>query len=332
MEYPLGAEWGENVFVFGLARHALLRGLKLAGVRPGDAVMLPEFICRELLAPVHLAGAHPVFYPVDEQLEPVSFPAAANVKAVLAVDYFGFPQDLAPFHEYCDACHAVLIEDNAHGFLSRDAQGELLGRRGDMGILSLRKTFPLPDGGALVLNRDGLQDDHSPSPDFRDDPLPLGYRIKAAFRRIQKTTGVPLKTFGETAARAVRTFRTGSPFPETGPDCERVIPGPPGMHRESFRQLCRQDRTGEEERRKRLYFEVAECLKGTDISPVFSELPDGTVPYGFPFRAESHTASIVAARMRRMGFDCAFWPELPEAVAADAPRHYRDVHWVNFLC
>ncbi len=332
MDAPLGTEWGDNVLFFSLARHALLRGLELGGIRPGDAVMMPEFICRELLASVHLAGARPVFYPVDEQLRSDSFPDEDGIKAVLAVDYFGFPQDLAPFRKFCDVRGAVLIEDNAHGFLSRDPQGELLGSRADMGILSLRKTFPLPDGGALVLSKPGIASGQILAPDFRDDPLPPGYKVKSVFRKVQNTTGIPLKKFGEVAIRAARKFRTGSSFPKAGPDCERVIPSSQPMHRESFRQLCRQDMSREEERRKRLYFKVEERLKGLDIRPVFDSLPAGTIPYGYPFRADDCTAKLVAARAGKMGFDCAYWPELPAAVAAVAPLHYKNVYWVNFLC
>ena len=330
MGATLGAEWGENVLLFSLARHALLRGLELAGIGPGDAVMMPEFICRELLASVRLAGARSVFYPVDERLNPVSFPEDVGVKAVLAVDYFGFPQDLAPFREYCHAHGAVLIEDNAHGFLSRDPDGKLLGCRGDMGILSPRKTFPLPDGGALVLCTTGLAG--GLTPDFRDDSLPTGYKVKCAFRKVQKTTGLPLKNIAETAFRAARKYRTGSHFPKADPESERVIPMPPSMHRKSFRQLCGQDMPREEERRKRLYFQVEERLKGLDIIPVFASLPAGTVPYGYPFRAGDRTAGLVADHARKMGFDSAFWPELPAAVAVGAPPHYRNVYWVNFLC
>lgn len=332
MKYPLGTEWGGNLFFFSLARHALLQGLKLAGVQAGESVMLPEFICRELLASVHLAGANPVFYPVDEQLNPISFPDAARVRAVLAVDYFGFPQDLTPFRKLCDACGAVLLEDNAHGFLSRDPAGRLLGSRGDMGILSLRKTFPLPDGGALILNPSCPAVGHIQSQDFRDDPLPRTHRIKSLFRLIQNKTGIPLKRFGEQAVRLARQFRTGSPFPKSSPDCEEVIPVPPPMHRASFQQLCKQDLSREEERRKQIYFTVEERLKKFDVQPVFPFLPKGTIPYGYPFRADSSTAQTVATLATGMGFDCSFWPELPDAVAPSAPSHYRNVYWVNFLC
>jgi len=329
MESPLGEEWGEVRF-FSLARHALLEGLKLAGVSAGDKVMMPEFICRELLAPVHLTGAETIFYPVDEQLRPLMLPECSGIKAVLAVNYFGFPQDLSPFRKFCAATGAVLIEDNAHGFLSRDPLGQLLGRRGDMGILSLRKTFPLPDGAALVGNESGAFEGNTTG--FRTTPLPLGYRIKSVFRLIQQNTGIPLKKISEQAARVARKIRTGNSFPTSSPDSEQSIPMPPPMHRESFRQLGNQDTSREETRRKQLYMTVEQRLKNPDIQPIFPSLPDGTVPYGYPFRANTASAQTAVRLAGKMGFDCSLWPELPDAVAASAPAHYKNVYWVNFLC
>jgi len=332
MDGPLGNEWGKDLLLFSLARHALLEGLRLAGVREGDAVMLPEFICRELLASVHLAGARSVFYPVNECLGPVSFPEGEKVKAVLAVDYFGFPQNLEPFRELCQKHGAVLLEDNAHGFLSRDPAGQLLGRRGDMGILSLRKTFPLPDGGALILNQPGQDRTHLHSLSFRNAPLPLSYRLKSLLRVVQRHTGIPLKTAGESAIRLARQLRTGEPFPKSAPDCENVIPMAPPMHSESCRLLGAQNTDREAERRKQLYGEVRDRLRHLPASPVFPSLEAGTVPYGYPFRAESSVAKTAAAIARGMGFDCSLWPELPAAIESSAPPHYRNIYWVNFLC
>ncbi len=332
MNSPLGTEWGKDVFLFSLARHALLEGLRMAGVRGGDAVMLPEFICRELLASIHLAGARSILYPVDDCLRPVSFPEVEKVKAVLAVDYFGFPQDLEPFRTLCLNHGAVLLEDNAHGFLSRDAAGQLLGRRGDMGILSLRKTFSLPDGGALVFNRP-FPDIERPHPlPFRNDPLPFSYRLKSRLRDVQLHTGLPLKTAGENAIRLARQLRTGEPFPKSAPDCESVIPMAPPMHAESYRLLGTQNIDREVERRRRLYGEVRDRLRHLPVSPVFPSLQTGTVPYGYPFRAEPSVARKVATLARGLGFDCPLWPELPESIASSAPPHYRNIYWVNFLC
>ena len=90
-----GVEKVDAIRYFSLGRHALAAGLRALGVGAGQSILLPEYICRDLLAAVHAVGALPVFYPVALNLCPATpqenWPAAS---AVLAVDYFGFPQPL----------------------------------------------------------------------------------------------------------------------------------------------------------------------------------------------------------------------------------------------
>src|SRR5581483_6103533 len=129
---------------------APVEALRAARIKGGDAVLLPEFICRDVLASLHAVGADAVWYPVSSDLLPASSPATwPQARALLAVNYFGFPQDFEPFRAYAARTGAVLIEDNAHGFLSRDQTGRWLGTRGCAGLFSIRKSLPVPDGAAL---------------------------------------------------------------------------------------------------------------------------------------------------------------------------------------
>ena len=68
-------------------------------VQPGDNVLVPALICKDVVASIHTVGAHPIFYPVDKSLCPVDLASPPRTTAVIAVNYFGFAQDLAIFHE-----------------------------------------------------------------------------------------------------------------------------------------------------------------------------------------------------------------------------------------
>jgi len=46
---------------FSLGRFAIREALSLIGVGAGDSVMLPSYICRDVLASVHERGAKPIF-------------------------------------------------------------------------------------------------------------------------------------------------------------------------------------------------------------------------------------------------------------------------------
>jgi hypothetical protein len=322
----------EAIRYFRLGRHALRAGLELLSMRTGDQILIPAFICRDLLAPIRAIGAEPIFYHVDEKLRPQALPRAPRVRAVLAVNYFGFAQDLAPFQEYCTRNEAVLIEDNAHGFLSHDESGNVLGARGDLGILSMRKTFTLPDGGALMANRPDLQS-RLPAPlACRDEPLSVEFRIKRQLACLQRDTGLRVKSIGQDLARAIRWLRTGWAIAPSEPESEYDMPSVPAPHCNTLASLRGIDVAAESLRRRRLYGAVRDRLAGTGAQPIFSELVPGTVPYGYPFHA-NHEISMRAGRIaRRLGLDCINWPDLPAAVTSNALPHYRSVWLVNFLC
>ena len=143
---------------FSFARHSLVEAFRLLSLKSGDKVLLPEYICRDLLASLCALDLEPIWYPVTRSLSPslesADWPTA---KVVLAVNYFGFAQDLNPFNAYAKRTGAFVIEDNAHGFLSRDLQGRLLGTRADLGLFSYRKTFLLGRGAGLYINRKDLK-------------------------------------------------------------------------------------------------------------------------------------------------------------------------------
>lgn len=317
---------------FSLGRHAFRAGLIALGIGKGDLVLMPAFICRDLLAAVHAVHAEALFYPVDERLAPHSLPADPRVKAVLSVNYFGFPQALDLLRDYCTRIGAALIEDNAHGFLSRDEDQMLLGTRGDLGLLSLHKTYSWPDGAVLLVKRKipGLK--LPAALPCRDNRLPMSFIVKRALGGIQNTTGIRVRSASERVARFFRAIRTGHALPVSLAESEFVIPGDPAIHCASLRMLEKMDSAWEISRRRALYERFHRELAGSGIVPIFETLPDGVCPYGYPFRANAECAAAVAALARRRGFDCSSWPDLPSAVDGDAPAFYREVWWINFLC
>lgn len=294
-------------------------------------MLVPEFICRDLLAPIHAVGAEPVFYAVDRQLQPIALPEAESVRAVLAVNYFGFAQDLKPFRLYCEQHGAALIEDNAHGFLSQDETGAVLGARGDLGLFSMRKTFSLPDGAALWVSKPEWQGRLEQALPGRNEPLPLVYRVKHSLARVQRQTGVPILALGQDLARGIRRWRTGHDVAPPSAESEYEMPPISAPHCRSLAALSL-DTAGEIVRRRELYREFHAALATMGIHPVFADLPVGTAPYGYPFYADSLAAQAVTKIARKHGLDCIHWPDLPAAVEPNAPQHYRSLWLVNFLC
>ena len=182
---------------FAYARHAIVAALQELGARPNDIIAIPELICRDVLASFHHVGVRPVFYPVDRQLQPVWFERIDKPRFVLMVNYFGFPQDINSFRSLWPS--AQIVEDNAHGFLSRDPFGNELGTRTAAGVTSCRKTLRIPDGAWLHTER--ISSD-SKDLGYEDRKLPLSFAIRSLASRLERATGIPinfgLRTAGST--------------------------------------------------------------------------------------------------------------------------------------
>lgn len=316
---------------YSLARWALVDALRACGVGPGDRVLVPGLICREVLASVNLLGATAVFYAVTPQLcGRFSADVVGTAKAVLAVNYFGFPQDLQTFRHFCERTGAALIEDNAHGFLSRDDHGAWLGSRGDAGLFSFRKTIAVPDGGALILQG------HRPLPGSAELPGSAPgsrYRLKQAFRRLAGPLG-PLRTHKAIAGvRHLRQAITGAAVPPGSPDAETRIPLAPNPSGAISHAIAVAEPELEAWRRRSLYELAGRIIeKGVrGVVPVFPRLPGHVVPYGFPIFASQTEASAIATEVGRYGFQLSHWPDLPATVALSAPEHYRHLMVLPFL-
>ncbi len=315
---------------FSLARHALAEALRAIGIKSGDSVALPEFICRDLLSSIHHVGAQVIYYPVDESLMPIRFPTELDIKAIIAVNYFGFAQQLEPFCEYCRVNNTVLIEDNAHGFLSADENGAMLGTRASFGITSIRKTIRIADGASLSINDKTYIDRVSPQlpPTSRKTLRPSITRI---FSTIDRKFHLPILRTMRTFARQIRKIRTGAALPVSNLGSEAETLAIEGPHKSSLRILTRLNTKKEQARRRRLYKELEIALVDLPLRPVYPSLPTGTIPYGYPFLSDDKTAKLAEKITRRFGVEIIKWPDLPGAIEHGAPLHYKSIWLVNFL-
>ena len=313
----------KNYFAF--ARHALVAGLRHVRVHVGEEIGIPEFICRDVLSSLSAVGAVPRFYPVDKNLQPIDCGQSQSARVVLMVNYFGFPQDISMFSRLWPK--AVLVEDNAHGFLSRDENGRLLGTRTDVGITSVRKTIRVPDG-AFLSTKAPLDPFLLIPPENR---VPnLGFRSRAYLSKVEKRTNMPLHQISRSAVRAVRWMRTGMTLPPSDARSERELPTPRAISTWSLNALEKLNADYEIERRRALFREFAECAKRSNVELTYPTLPTGCAPYGFPFFSVSPPRDINRLA-RHHHCEIINWPDLPEAVIVPDDHFYRQLRVVNFI-
>jgi perosamine synthetase len=143
-------------FLFFWARNAIYHSLRALGVQPGEAVLVPAYICAAAVEPIEAYGAKVVFYEVHPNCLPDFADLESKIdsatRAILTVHYFGFPCGIQQIRKICNQHRLFLIEDCAH-VLKGEHDGQMLGTFGDASVFSWRKFLPVYDGATLVLNR-----------------------------------------------------------------------------------------------------------------------------------------------------------------------------------
>lgn len=141
---------------------ALLLALRAAGIKQGDAVILPSHTYIATAASVQLLGAKPILADCqeDHMLDPESvlekLKKHDNVKAIMPVQVNGRTCDMDKLCAIAQDNQLLIIEDAAQGLGSK-FKGRCAGTFGLAGTFSFypAKTLGcLGDGGAVVTNND----------------------------------------------------------------------------------------------------------------------------------------------------------------------------------
>lgn len=147
-----------KLLFFPLGRDALIYGLKLLNIKPNASIIIPSFICNSFISPLKSVGYKLIFIDVDEDMNMDSdkilklLKNNTDIEAILVVHYFGFLSNINDIVSLCKNFKVRVIEDCAHGFLSSHNKTDF-GSFGDISIFSMRKTLPVSDGGALIINQ-----------------------------------------------------------------------------------------------------------------------------------------------------------------------------------
>lgn len=137
------------------ATHALEMMAHLAGIGPGDEVILPSFTFVSTANAFVLRGARLRFADNDEygniRIDEIERLISSRTKAVVAVDYGGASAELDLIREICRRHRLLFLEDAAQA-IGASYRGKPLGTTSDMSCLSFHETKNIGcgEGGALV--------------------------------------------------------------------------------------------------------------------------------------------------------------------------------------
>ncbi len=144
------------------ATSGLYAAMGAIGIQPGDEVIVPPYtMSATALAPL-IYGGIPVFADVEPEtfcldVNAVQAAITPRTRAIIAVNLFGHPAQLAHLRDMADRNGLYLIEDNAQAPLAME-NGRLAGTIGHIGVFSLNyhKHIHAGEGGVCVTNDAGL--------------------------------------------------------------------------------------------------------------------------------------------------------------------------------
>jgi dTDP-4-amino-4,6-dideoxygalactose transaminase len=153
---------GGEVLLTPSCTHALEMASMLAGIGPGDEVIMPSFTFTSAATAVVQFGGTPVFVDIDQttgciDASKISDAITVHTKAISWVNYAGNTPKLDSLLSIANAKNLFLIEDNAHG-LGGTIEGKKLGNIGHVSTSSFHatKNIQCGEGGALTLNSPAL--------------------------------------------------------------------------------------------------------------------------------------------------------------------------------
>jgi hypothetical protein len=313
---------------YSLARYALVDGLKRLGLKKGAKVLIPSFICRDVLAPFNMLNLEIKFYDVDQRLNPVgNYDELEQVDAILMVHFFGLKANINFFKNYCKKWNAFLIEDNAHGLFGKTENGEFLGQIGDIGIISVRKSLPIENGALLFLREHKLDQNKI----LACEKLSARIKIKNMLRPLVAFVGITPLKWVVNLKRAIRKKVLGTSIPESLPHEETIIDYTENVFNfETYVETV--DVISEINRRIELFKFLANELQGLPIVAIREELTFGEVPYVYPFICSDVNLPMVKMKIDRLGLEIVKWPSLPNIVMLKKhPPFYNQVYLVKFL-
>ncbi len=202
-------QWVSSPYVLSLnsGTSALQLALRLAGVEPGDEVISTPMTCMATNVPIMAMGARIVWADINPLTgnicaQSVAQKVTAKTKAIVCVDWGGYPCDLNELRAVADAHGLALIEDAAHAFGAK-YQGRYLGAIPDFTTFSFQaiKHITTVDGGALIcrdastyrrgklLRWYGIDRD-VPRKDFRCEEDVVEYGYKFHMNDVAATIGI----------------------------------------------------------------------------------------------------------------------------------------------
>ena len=303
------------------ARTALKLAFSQAGLKPGDKILVPDFVCEALIQPIVQMNLVPVPYILNDGLEPVwdELEVLANStqhSAIVMVHFFGQPQNIAKFKDIAKRCNLLLVEDNAQGHGGKVSDMHL-GTFGDLGISSPRKFIGTPSGGCLYGAASEIYELSAKLP-----PYPA-YGAKS-FARCLLYRAQPLWRISKGILDRGKNWSDPFLFRESLQDDFQI-------DSYSKRRIKNVDWQKIAENRRNNWRKWAVFAQKMGLNPVFGNVHSDSCPLAMPAYAENidKRNSILEWGVKHR-IPLFPWPSLPESIIFEKGSAFK--RWENFVC
>lgn len=310
--------------LYYLARNGIYHGLRVFGLGPGDAVLMPSYHHGVEVEAVRQLGAVPSFYQVGSssdgdpswQMDIDDIRRRARqpgVRAIYVTHMAGWPQPVDEIRGWARGQGLLVVEDCALSLLAAHADGRPLGQNADLAVYCLYKTLPLPHGGLAVARW--------PLPSGRRPPLystlhnlggamlahgelrlgPIAGRLRAKLQQLMRST----------VDRALSQIQVGTLHlrpEELGLGASRFV--------ERFIERFGQDDAARVVARRRRNFSMLLDSLGDARHTAVAHLPVGACPLFFPLLVEDRRA--VLEKLWSRGVEAVDFWSVGDAAAAAA--------------
>jgi perosamine synthetase len=238
------------------------------------------------------------------------------------------PHPLVEIRALCRDRKIFLIEDCALSLFSSDGQVRL-GTQGDISVFSFRKTLPVPDGGAVVVNDPDLSagDWKKRNPPILSVSRGLLSLAKRYVLNASSQSGVLYSTLWSLLKRTHPGYGDEGEFdtffPEMAPyvyyDARLDNRDISGISRRMLRTF---DSVEIRSRRRKNYGRYLDLLSSCEgVEPLYRELPEGVCPLHFPVfvsRRDAMCRELNALAIDAVPWWSGYhrslpWPEYPDA-------------------
>ena len=304
--WPFPSGKGTRKIVFysrgcGAINH-LLKALSLS---PGEKILLPSYLCRDVIEVFEAAGVTVEYYSIDQtcqfDIQQLEDQIDSDTRLVYVVHYFGFPQNTEEVRRITRRRSVHLVEDCAHSLFGR-YQNRWLGEFSDAAIFSIRKVLPVPDGGALLVN----------NPSIKPPPVNRVHRQKEFFRTAKLLSKGLLWYLQCHPSPILRRLASNEPESVEKGNLSTKFDGCSRMMSDISWKVMKncEIQTVTSIRRRNFEFYLKSLAGAPFIDSLYTRLPEEVVPFSFPVLVENRDQVLHDLGLRGVFLNNGF-PEAP---------------------